>query len=53
MNHDLTNLAHEMRRCHEQGKSWRLPAMTMRELGILARLLDRPVIKTPASTLLH
>lgn len=53
MNHDLTKLAHEMRRCHEQGKSWRLPAMTVRELGILAHLLDGAAIQAPASTLLH
>jgi|GEM_PF-2335133 len=53
MNHDLTKLAHEVRRCQEQGQSWCLPPMTVRELGILARLLDGSFIQARASTLLH
>lgn len=53
MNHDLTELARKIRQYHEQGKPWRLPAMTVRELGILARLLDGLVIQAAASTLLH
>ncbi|AEC20332.1 hypothetical protein PT7_1792 [Pusillimonas sp. T7-7] len=53
MNLDLTKLAHEVCRCHEQGKSWRLPPMTVRELGILAHLLDGAFIQASASTLLH
>lgn len=53
MNHDLTKLAHEMRQCHERGKSWCLPAMTARELGILARLLDGLAVQAPVSALLH
>lgn len=53
MNHDLTKLAYEVRQCHEQGRSWRLPPMTVRELGILAHLLDESFIQASASTLLH
>lgn len=49
MNLDLTRLAQQVRQCHEQGTPYRLPAMTVRELGILARLLD----SLAASTLIH
>ncbi|WP_198958815.1 hypothetical protein [Candidimonas nitroreducens] len=49
MSLDLTKLAQQMRQCDEQGKPCRLPAMTVRELGILARLLHGPA----ASTLIH
>lgn len=52
MNHDLIRLAHEMRQCHAAGQPWRLPAMTVRELGILARLLEVPVVQ-PATSTLH
>lgn len=51
MNHDLTKLAAEIRQAHSQGRSLCLPAMTVRELGILARLLDTPL--APSSPLLH
>ncbi len=40
MNLDLTKLAALVRLAHEQGKSIRLPAMTMRQLGVLASLLQ-------------
>lgn len=42
MQHDLTKLAALMRHAHANGIAMRLPAMTVRELGILARLLDSP-----------
>lgn len=39
MKHDLTKLAALVRTAHLQGKSIRLPAMTVRQLGMLADLL--------------
>lgn len=40
MNHDLIRLASETRQCHEQGQPWRLPLMTVRQMGIFMRLLE-------------
>lgn len=53
MNHDLTKLAHEMRERHAQGKPWRLPAMTMRELGAFTRLLDGRTAQASSPVQLH
>lgn len=50
MNHDFIRLANEMRRAHAQGEAFRLPAMTMRDLGTLIALL---AIDSPASALTH
>jgi hypothetical protein len=47
---DFIRLANEMRCAHTQGVPFRLPAMTMRDLGTLIALL---MIDVPASTLLH
>lgn len=46
---DFIKLAQDMRRAHALGHSFRLPAMTMRDLGRLAVLLD----DMPAAALLH
>lgn len=40
MQHDFIKLARDMRRAHALGRSFRFPAMTMRDLGRLAVLLD-------------
>ncbi|MDH0093453.1 hypothetical protein N7373_18525 [Achromobacter mucicolens] len=50
MHHDLIRLANEMRRAHALGEPFRLPAMTMRDLGTLIALLTADA---PASMLLH
>lgn len=50
MHHDFIRLANEMRRAHALGEPFRLPAMTVRELGTLIALL---LTEAPASTLLH
>lgn len=51
MNHDLIRLAHELRQCHAAGRNWRLPALTMRELEVLSRLIDAPAVLPAAATL--
>lgn len=48
---DLIRLADQVRAAHARHQSWRLPAMTIQELGILARLLESPVVRS--STVLH
>lgn len=40
MNHDLHQLANAVRHAHHTGRPICLPPMTMRDLGILLRLLD-------------
>ncbi|BEG77388.1 MULTISPECIES: hypothetical protein [Achromobacter] len=40
MNHDFIRLAHDMRRAHWLGLSFRIPAMTMRQLAALIAALD-------------
>lgn len=50
MHHDFIKLANEIQRAHAMGVPFRLPAMTMRELGTLIALL---MTEAPASTLLH
>lgn len=52
MNLDLIKVAQDLRTFHTQGVAFRLPAMTVRDLEILSRLLDdaRPVA---ASALIH
>lgn len=40
MNHDLHQLANAVRHAHHIGRPICLPPMTMRDLGILLRLLD-------------
>lgn len=50
MNHDFIRLANDMRRAHVQGVPFRLPAMTVRDLGTLIGLL---LLEPPAPALLH
>tara|TARA_R110000850_G_scaffold260811_1_gene388436 strand:- start:128638 stop:128802 length:165 start_codon:yes stop_codon:yes gene_type:complete len=50
---DLTKLAALVRTAHVQGKSMRLPAMTVRELGQLANLLSDPRPSTSTSSITH
>ncbi|WP_197031668.1 hypothetical protein [Bordetella petrii] len=50
MNHDFIRLANDMRRAHAQGLPFRLPAMTVRDLGTLIGLL---LSEPPASAVLH
>ncbi|SHI11981.1 hypothetical protein [Pollutimonas bauzanensis] len=45
MNLDLTKLAEQVRSAHAQGLALRLPPMTIRELGILCRMLDAPPVQ--------
>lgn len=40
MNHDFIRLAHDMRRAHRLGLSFRIPAMTIRQLAALIAALD-------------
>lgn len=47
MTHDLDSLAQAIWQSHFLGVSYRLPAMTAKELGILCRLLDNPVLGEP------
>ncbi|AEC18779.1 hypothetical protein PT7_0239 [Pusillimonas sp. T7-7] len=51
MNHDLIKLAEQVRNAHDKGIPFRLPMMTVRELGYLVRLLDTPPVA--ATTLIH
>lgn len=46
MNHDFIRLANDMRRAHVLGLSYRLPAMTVRDLATLIAALDAPEITT-------
>jgi len=48
---DLVRLADQAWITHARHQSWRLPAMTIYELGILAQLLESPVVRF--STVLH
>ncbi|WOB74349.1 hypothetical protein [Achromobacter xylosoxidans] len=50
MNLDFIRLANDMRRAHAQGVRYRLPAMTVRELGMLLALLSADV---PSPVSLH
>ena len=44
MNHDFIRLANDMRRAHVLGLSYRLPAMTVRDLAtLIAAMQDAPV----------
>ena len=45
MTHDLDSLAQAVWRSHFLGVSYRLPAMTAKELGILCRLLEFPTTR--------
>jgi len=47
MTHDLDSLAQAVWRSHFLGTSYRLPAMTAKELGILCRLLEFPATQAP------
>lgn len=38
---NFTKLAQDMRRAHDLGQPFRLPAMQMRELDVLFAMLDR------------
>lgn len=49
MNHDFIRLANDMRRAHVLGLSYRLPAMTMRDLAVLIAAMQ----DTPAPAQLH
>ena len=49
MTHDLDNLAQTVWRSHFLGVSYRLPAMTAKELGILCRLLEFPASQDVAN----
>lgn len=51
--HDLTKIAGVVRAAHVNHVPLRLPAMTVRELGILAHLLAGPVAVTPAAKSIH
>lgn len=43
MNHDFIRLANDMRRAHILGLSFRIPAMTMRDLAtLIAAMQDAP-----------
>lgn len=44
MSHDLSRLACDMRECHDQGRPWRLPLMTVRQMAAFMRLLDAYVV---------
>lgn len=46
MNHDFIRLANDMRRAHLLGLSFRIPAMTVRQLAALIAALDAPEIHT-------
>ncbi len=44
MNHDFIRLANDIRRAHVLGLSYRIPAMTMRDLAaLIAAMEDAPV----------
>lgn len=53
MQHDLNKIAADLKRAHAEGRSFRLPAMTMRDIGVLAGLLNNPVAEAHASALVH
>lgn len=44
MNHDFISLAYDMRCAHRLGLSFRIPAMTMRQLTALIAALDAPEV---------
>lgn len=50
---DLTKLAALVRIAHVQGQSMRLPAMTVRQLGQLASLLNESGSSTVTSSFTH
>ncbi|MFT0549141.1 hypothetical protein ACMHYO_22725 [Allopusillimonas ginsengisoli] len=52
-NHDLTKIADTVRAAHANHVPMRIPAMTVRELGILTLLLAAPVAGTPAAKSIH
>ena len=47
MMHDLDLLAQAVWRSHCLGVSYRLPALTAKEVGVLCRLLDNPALGEP------
>lgn len=53
MQHDLNKIAADMKRAHEEGRSIRLPALKVRELGALLGILRKTSFESPVSALAH
>lgn len=53
MQHDLNKIAADMKRAHAEGRAMRLPALKVRELGVLVGLLSNPAVEPTVPALVH